>query len=134
MLQAAIGFGEAFGEVTVQLGLMPALLRETIDDHGSKKEKHDAQGEEAESLGSQFVFLHRGVEIGAIESGGDEGPEQCQPWSAVERGRDDRDEINRPVTAVDSDFVGVIEKQGCQQNLEQDDVEDSALGEAGDQL
>jgi hypothetical protein len=28
----------------------------------------------------------------------------------------------------------VIDKQGGQQNLEQDDVEDSAFGEAGDQL
>ena len=45
LLQAAIGFGQAFGEITVQLGLMLALLREAVDHHGGQKEKQDAQAE-----------------------------------------------------------------------------------------
>src|ERR1019366_153535 len=61
-------------------------------------------------------------------------PGQRQPRATLERRGDDRQVINRIVTAVDSDFVGVIEKQGCQQNLKQDDVEDASFGEVGDQL
>src|ERR1019366_6568574 len=133
LLQAAIGFGEALGEVTVQVGLMPALLREAVDDHGGEKEKHDAQREVAESLGSQFVFLHRGIEIRAVGGGCKQGPEQRQPRSTVECRGNDRKIINRIVTAVDSDFASVIDEDGCQQNLKEDDVEDSSFVEAGDQ-
>ena len=42
LLEAAIGFRQAFREFAVQLGLMPALLREAVHHHGREKEKQDA--------------------------------------------------------------------------------------------
>src|SRR5258708_1011819 len=134
LFEAAIGFGEAFGEFTIQPRLLLALLREAVDDHGSEKEKHDAQREVAESLGSQFVFLHRGIEIRTVGGGSEEGPKQREPRATVERRRDDRKIINRIVTAVDSDFAGVIDEDGSQQNLQEDDVEDASFREVGDDL
>ncbi len=134
VLQTAIGFGEAFSQIAIQLGLMLTLLREAVDDHGSKKEKQDAQREVADSLGSQFVFLHRGIEIRAVGGRRKQRPEHRQPRATVKCRGDDRQIIDGIVTAVDSDFFGVIEKQGRQQDLEQDDVEDSSCGKAGDQL
>src|SRR3981189_1613149 len=84
LLEAAISFGETFSEFTIQPRLLLALLREAVDHHGRQKEKHDTQREVAESLGSQFVFLHRWIEIRTVGSGRKHGPDQREPRAAVE--------------------------------------------------
>src|ERR1700676_669863 len=134
LFETAISSREAFGKYTIQPRLLLALLRKAIDHHGGEKEKHDPQREVAESLGSQFVFFHRGIEIRTVGGGRKQGPEQREPRAAVECRGDDRKIINRIVTAVDPDFAGVIDEDGCQQNLQEDDVEHSSFGEAGDYL
>src|SRR3982074_464244 len=104
LFEAAIGFGETFGEFTIQPRLLLALLREAVNHHGGEKEKHDAQREVGERLGRYLVFLHGGIEIRTVRGRREEGPKEREPRSAIESRSDDREVINRIVTAVDSDF------------------------------
>jgi len=113
-----------------QCGIAAVARPPYRQDAGQRREQHDppqrhghlaaddgvvaavAQREVGESLGSQFVFLHRGIEIRTVGGGRKNGPEQREPRAAVECRGDDRKIINRIVTAVDSDFAGVIDEDG----------------------
>ena len=96
----------------MKLGLVAALLRKAIDDHGGKEEEHDAQDEEADGFAGDLVLLHGGIEVGAVGGGGEQCPEKRQPGGAIEGGGDDGEEVDGPIAAVDAGFAGVVDENG----------------------
>ena len=73
----------------------------------------------AAPVGVSVVFLQRGIEIGAVGRRGQRGPEQRAPGTEVDGRGNNRNVEDRIVAAVDAELAGVVDQQGCQQDLDQ---------------
>ena len=109
LFQAAIGFGQAFGEIAVQLCLMLALLAKRLTTMAARKKNRIRRPSNPSASGVKLVFLHCRVEIGTIGSRSKQGPQQRRPGTAIQRGGHDRNKVDGPVTAVNTDFRRVVE-------------------------
>ena len=131
-LQLQIGFLECFGKRLVFLHLAAVLDGKLIDDNGDKVEEHDSDRQIRDGFGGELVFRKDFGEKRAVGEGSDRAPHQIYERAEVNCGRDDGQEINGIVRAVDSQIAGVVQQKSREQKFYDDAIDGAARGKASD--
>src|SRR5579859_1482808 len=135
LFETTVGFSERLSQFLVTPRLAPVLDHKAVNQQCRQKEKQNANRQQPKALLRDLHILHRGIEkkIGAVCSRGQGSPKQSCPGPKIFRSSDYRQKIDRPVTAIDGDLAGVVDQQGRECNLQENEIGRAALRQAPDQ-